>query len=164
MQTKTENLEFLKRKVQEVRIAKFSAEINSVLQLPNNIITTLKADDEGHIWFFTSCNGTYASNMVDKSFYASLDYYQKGGDCRLHIDGNAMIIEDENNGQPLAFTKKENNFTYDLVLIKLTIIKAEYFENKHTIWGHSLKETIRNIYTELFLSSPHKQFNFLESY
>ena len=164
MLNKDENLEFLKRKIQELKYAKFSAEINSLLQLPNNIITTLKTDSEGNIWFFTSCNGIYASKM-DKSFYASLDYYQKGYDCHLHIDGSATIIEDEENREdilPFVIIDNNNIDTHSVVLIKLKIIKAEYFENKQ-IFTNSIKETINNIFTELFFSNTHKQFHFLSA-
>src|ERR1700753_1893595 len=98
MVTKAENLQFLKQKIHEIRSAKFSADIHSLLQLPNNVITILKADNEGNVWFFTSSNGVYAGNM-DKNFYASLDFYNKASDCRLHIDGSAAIVHDANELQ-----------------------------------------------------------------
>lgn len=50
--------------------------MNSELQLPNNIIQTLKVDDDGHIWFLTSCTGDHAQNIA-RSFYAYLDYYKR---------------------------------------------------------------------------------------
>ena len=79
--TKDERLEFLQKKITELRVALFKAEINTELQLPNNIVSTIKADNKGNIWFFSSCNGNYAKN-IDKSFYAYLEYYQKGRDCK----------------------------------------------------------------------------------
>jgi general stress protein 26 len=161
MLTKDENLEFLKQKMQEIRSAKFSAEINSLLQLPNNVITIINADNEGNVWFFTSCNGTYANNM-DKSFYASLDFYNKASDSRLHIDGNATIIDDEKEIQTFTIPDSKKSFAYNIVLIKLKIVKAEYFEAK-LAYNQSLKETIKNIFVQLFYSDTHKQFNFFEA-
>ena len=66
MQTKNENIEFLKTKVQEIRIAKFSAEINSLLQLPNNIITTLNSV------FLNSRNSSPLNLFICKSFNNNL--------------------------------------------------------------------------------------------
>jgi len=154
------NLDFLKRKIQETRLAKFNAEIGSVLQLPNSIITTLKADDEGNIWFFASCNYTYATNL-DKYFYASLDYYNKETHCRLHIDGRATVVEDEEDVLPFQITKHRSSFTYNVILIKLKILKAEYYEARQITT--SFKETVRNIFAELFYPNAHKQFNFFET-
>ena len=42
MLTKNENLLFLQKKIGEIKIARFSAEIDAGLQLPNNIVSTLK--------------------------------------------------------------------------------------------------------------------------
>jgi general stress protein 26 len=141
--SENERLDFLKRKIQEIQLAKFNAEIDSLLQLPNSIITTLKVDDEGNVWFFASCNGTYAPNM-DKYFYASLDYYNKETHCRLHIDGRATVIEDEEDILPFHITKHRSNFTYNVILIKLKILKAEYYEAKQITT--SFKETVINIF------------------
>ncbi len=70
-------LTFLRSKIEEIRIALFKAEMDSVLQLPNNIISTLKVDDEGYIWFYTSCNGTYAP-QVQKEFFHTLTTIKRG--------------------------------------------------------------------------------------
>jgi general stress protein 26 len=155
-----DNLDFLKKKINEIKLAKFSAEINSVLHLPNNVITALKVDDDGNIWFFTSYNGNYASKM-DKCFYATLEFYSKGANGRLHIDGKATVIEDENYTNPFVVNKNKNNSVYNVVLIKLKILKAEYFKVRET--SHpSINETIRNIFADMFYPDAHKQFDFFE--
>jgi general stress protein 26 len=149
-----ENLKFLMQKTQEIKIALFKAEISSLLRLPNNIITTLKTDSDGNIWFFTSCNGNYAKN-IDKSFYAYLEYYQKGTDSRLRISGKASICEDD----PEAYTSISNkSLPGNQVLIKLKILEAEYFENKPIVTT-SFKETCRNFFYQLFYGHTYKQFD-----
>jgi general stress protein 26 len=158
---KNEHLDFLKKKIQEISLAKFSAHSDSLLQLPNNIITTLKTDNEGNIWFFTSCTGTYARNM-DTSFYASLEYYNKESNFRLHIDGKATVVEDKDDMAPFFITKKTDSFIYNIVLIKLKILKAEYHETRQMVTS-SFKETVRNIFVGLFYSNAHKQLNFFET-
>ena len=76
------NLEFLKEKITDIKIALFKTELNPELQLPNNIIQTFKVEDDGTIWFFTSCNGNHI-NHIDRSFYA----YTKGKQ-RLSVFGS----------------------------------------------------------------------------
>ncbi len=44
-----ENLVFLKEKIREIKFALFKSEINSELQLPNNIIQNLKVEDDGTV-------------------------------------------------------------------------------------------------------------------
>src|SRR5690242_14155633 len=90
-----QELLFLKEKIEEIKVALFKAESESVLRLPNNIITTLKVDEEGCVWFFTSCSRHFAQ-CFDRELPVSLDYYQKGNKC-LHITGKAYI-EDANEG------------------------------------------------------------------
>ncbi|UAY53314.1 pyridoxamine 5'-phosphate oxidase family protein [Ferruginibacter albus] len=152
MLTKDEPIEFVRKKIQDIKIAKFHGEINSPLPLPDNIINTLRTDEDGNILFFTSCNGHYAPH-IDKTFYATLEYYHKGNDFYLHIEGKASIIEDEER----EFAATSSN--YDMILIKLKIVKAEYFENKNIV-GATFKETMKNFMTELFFSNAHRQFTF----
>lgn len=150
-----DNLDFLKQKINSIKIALFKSEFNSELHLPNNIIQTLKVDDDGTVWFFTSCNGNYAE-YIDKSFYAYLDYYRKGTDCRLQISGKANIVEDENdeigdNIQKGVYGK--------LVLVKLKIMQAEFFENRpHSpaSWGDKIKNMIHHI----FPAATHRVYDF----
>lgn len=43
------NLEFLKEKIEDIKIALFKTELNPDLQLPNNIIQTFKVEDDGTV-------------------------------------------------------------------------------------------------------------------
>lgn len=143
-----ENLFFIKEKIEEIKIALFKAEIDSILKLPNNIISTLKVDDEGSIWFYTSCNGLYAGE-VDKEFFAYLEYHQKGRNTRLRISGKATV-ESSNDG---AFTTASNSNTNNLLLLKLKIMHAEYLESdyeRHHGWVGRIKTTVSD-----FLSASH---------
>ncbi len=143
MQPNDTTLSFLKEKIEDIRIALFKAEIASVLRLPNNIISTLKVDDDGHIWFYTSCNGMYA-HEVDKEFFAYLDYYQKGRDSRLRVSGRTCIVE----GCGADAATVESN----LILLKMKIMQAEYYgadAEKQQTWIGKIKTT----FTELLSTS-----------
>ena len=149
-----ENLGFLINKTQEIKRALFKADINSPLRLPNNIITTIKTDDDGYIWFLTSCNGNYAKS-IDKSFYAYLEYYQKGGGDRLHISGRASIVESSSEAD---YSVDKNKLPYNQLLIKLKIFEAEYIDEKPIV-ATSYKETIRNFFYYMLYGHPHRQFD-----
>ena len=153
-----ENLLFLKEKIAEIRFAIFKAEIHSELQLPNNIIQALKVDDDGTVWFITSCTGQHAKT-VDRSFYTYLDFYKKGSDCRLQLSGQATIVEDDDQSF-LNMSNYSKGLTGRLVLVKMKIMQAEYFENKTEPTG-SMIDKVKIMFNNIFQSaSPHRIYNF----
>lgn len=152
-----ENLIFLKEKINDIKIALFKSEINSELQLPNNIIQTLKVEDDGTIWFFTSCTGEHAQN-ISKSFYAYLDFYKKGTECRLQVSGKASVVEDDDESF-LVMSNYSKSTASRLVLIKMKIMQAEYFESKqqqHVSW----KEKMKVAFNQLFFNPTHRVYDF----
>ncbi|MBK8710765.1 MAG: hypothetical protein IPL97_02605 [Niastella sp.] len=157
MQYLDTNLIFLQEKIKDIRIAIFKSEMNSELQLPNNIIHVLEADSEGNILFFTSCTGKYSQHL-EKSFYAYLDFYKKGSGFRLRASGKAKLIEDEGH----AFLTKSNysqSTAGRLVLVKMKIMQAEYFEvknNEQENWKNKLIGAFNNF----FFTEPHRLYEF----
>lgn len=154
---KDDTLLFLQNKIQEIKFAMFRAEMNTELPLPNNIISTIKTDSDGNIWFFTSCNGAYAQ-YLEKHFFAYLDYYQKGLDCRLRLNGKASIVEEGYNANETS-TGSENSSGTDIVLIKFKILHAEYFENK-PISVNSVKDKVKTFFTDIFIPHSHRVYDF----
>ena len=151
MQSDDSTLIFLREKIENIRIALFKAETASVLRLPNNIISTLKVDDEGFIWFYTSCNGMYAT-QVDKEFFAYLDYYQKGRDSRLRVSGRTCIVE--GCGADAAAVDESN-----LLLLKMKIMQAEYFGSdveKQQTWMDKIKTTFTELMSTSTLSKKYR--------
>ncbi len=152
-----ENLVFLKEKIREIKFALFKSEINSELQLPNNIIQTLKVEDDGTVWFLTSCNGEYAQSIA-KSFYAYLDFYKKGTECRLQVSGRANIVEDDGETF-LTMSNYSKSTSSRLVLVKLKIMQAEYFETKQQQYV-SWKEKMKGAFNQLFFNPSHRIYDF----
>jgi general stress protein 26 len=134
MQPNNGDLLFLKEKIEEIKIALFKTDTDSLLQLPNNIISTLKVDDDGCIWFFTSCVKPYAHHL-EKELYVSLHYYRKENNCRLFIRGKAFIEKDDGD------SASENSFD-KIILLKTKIQQAEYFESR-TFSKVSIREKIK---------------------
>lgn len=152
-----DQLVFLKKKMSELKLAIFKADIRSELKLPNNIIRILKVDDDGTIWFFTSCLEEQAP-YIDKSFHADLDFFRKGATCHLQLSGNATIVEDDSEAF-LTVSNFSRNLARKLVLIKMKMIKADYFEHK-TRQATSFLESCKLILQDMFPSDTHRQFNF----
>lgn len=158
MLTKDNNLLFLENKIQQIKMAMFRAEIDSELQLPNNIISTIKTDSDGNIWFFTSCNGEYAKN-IDKHFFAFLEYYQKGQDCRLQLSGKASIVEGDSETETSSAIETNSPINGSIVLIKFKILHAEYFENKSSV-NISMKDKVKTFFTDIFIPHSHRMYDF----
>ncbi len=156
-----ENFGFITDKIKEIKVGLFKSEINSELLLPNNIIQVLRTDNDGHIWFFTSCNGRQAAN-INKTFYAYLDFHKRGTDSRLLINGVAFIVDEASDVEELI---QQSNYSKtvapSLVLVKMKIMQAEYFEGHETQKSSSWKERLFNSFAGLFSdNSNHKVFDF----
>ncbi len=157
MQYLDSNLVFLKERISDIKVALFKSEMNSEIQLPNNVINTLQVDNEGNIWFFTSCTGDYAKCLT-RSFYAYLDYYKKGTDCRIRVSGKATIAEDDDDAF-LTMSHYSKSTVGRLVLVKMKIMQAEYFENKQATnltWKDRLKDAINHF----FFAETHRVYDF----
>jgi hypothetical protein len=153
------NLDFIKQKINEIKIALFKSELSPELQLPNNIIKTLKVEDDGAIWFYTSSNGNHVKN-INGSFYAYLDFQKKGGNYRLQVSGKAGIVKDDDEGLYSISNYAKGSYG-KLVLIRMKIMQAEFFENKpadNIPWGEKIKKTVAHF----FMAPLHRTFNFTE--
>lgn len=154
---KDENLAFLKEKIGDIKIALFKSEIDSELTLPNNIIQTLRVEEDGTIWFFTTCKGNYA-RFIDKSFYAYLSYYKKDTGCRLQLGGKSIIVDNSYEG--LLSSGENDTEGYTSVLVKMKIMQAEYFENKvqaDYTWTDKIKTALNSLFVA---PGGHRIYNF----
>jgi hypothetical protein len=156
MQPNHEDLVFLKQKIEEIKTALFRAETDSILQIPGIIISTLKADESGNIWFFTFCTGPY-KEYLDKEFYVSLDYYKKEHNCKLLIKGKAVIEED--NKDFLVAANNLKGSANKIVLIRVKISKAEYAEIK-TFSKISFGGKIRSAFNYIVDANHNKMYDF----
>ncbi|MFT3979134.1 MAG: pyridoxamine 5'-phosphate oxidase family protein [Ferruginibacter sp.] len=160
MQQHTETFDQITEKIREIKVALFKPEINSELMLPNNVIQVLKVDGAGNIWFFTSCTGRQAAN-INKTFYSYLDFHKRGTDSRLLINGPAFIVDEENDVQELmSQSYYSNTVAPSLVLIKMKIMQAEYFEGHEPQAKASWTQRFMNTINHWFSDENPKKFNF----
>ena len=149
------NLDFLKARVREMRVAVFRSEKNIASQLPVNIVKTLTVEDDGTLLFFTCCNG---EEIIDQPFYAYLDYNNKASNSRLKVSGKATVVEEEESGLFTIHNYPKGSYGR-LVLVKMKIMQAEFFENK-TFANISWTERLKNVVDLILPLSSHKVYNF----
>lgn len=160
MQQYTDSFELITEKIREIKIALFKPEINSELMLPNNVIQVLKVDDAGGIWFFTSCNGRQAAN-INKTFYAYLDFHKRGMDSRLCINGPAYIVDEPGDvSELIAQSNYSTTVAPSLVLVKMKIMQAEYFEGQSAVQKLSWKDRLLHTFQNWFADNPSKTYDF----
>src|SRR3981081_3197136 len=86
-----QQLLFLKEKIQDINSAIFFNLSEAVLKLPTSIITTLKVDEFGYVWFFLE-RPRQQLNEFEREFPTRMDYFRKGKDYSLQIMGKAWIV------------------------------------------------------------------------
>lgn len=114
------NLQFLRDKVYSLRTALMYTMSNSLVKVPNNIVTALRIDDEGYLWFTCTACAQHL-NEYESSFPARLHFFKKGVGYYMELSGKACIIKN--------YESDENRQDDDpSLLIKMNILNAEYVE------------------------------------
>jgi len=129
----TPDLSFLQVKIVSIGTALFFCEDKSLLPFPAYIITALKTDEQGHIWFFIS-RSRNKTVSYDLAFPANLEFYRKGYPFSLKIAGQASLVSDKEVMQDFmrdllgkSIPVKEEAIS-GVILVKVKIEKADYKE------------------------------------
>ncbi|HXB42979.1 MAG TPA: hypothetical protein VNV85_02935 [Puia sp.] len=104
----------------------------SVLKFPVSVIRVVKVDDAGQIWF---CIPTSVQPLQQfgEGFYSMLQFFRKGENFYLKIQGKAFIIHNEeqiNNIHFLPSQVKNAIISGGTALVKVQIQFADYFESQ----------------------------------
>ena len=112
------NLQFIREKISQIRTAVMYSMSNSLTRLPNDIVTAVRVDDEGHLWFV--CRGPlpFMKEEVEKVFPARLCFYRKGVDYFVEVSGKATIVN----------TNYSENADEKSLLVKMNMMNIEYTE------------------------------------
>ena len=121
---------FLQEKISNLRSALFFSLSNCVLKMPTTIVTALKVDEVGQVWFLVK-RPMQNIQEFDKEFPARLEFFRKGKNFYLKIMGKACIVNDpeELNGLVSVSDDIKTKAMDQLVLVKVKIQSAEYMEN-----------------------------------
>ncbi|MEI9946974.1 MAG: hypothetical protein WDN26_22480 [Chitinophagaceae bacterium] len=112
------NLYFIREKIYKLRNAIMYSMSNDLIKMPNTIVTALKIDDEGCLWFVCKAPAHY-TDQYEQSFPARLHFYRKGILYYMEVSGKATIVKNEETGV------EENE---SVLLIKMSINCVEYTE------------------------------------
>ena len=158
------NLQFIREKIYEIRSAVMYSMSNALVKIPNNIVTAIKVDDEGHLWFLSKRPLQYV-DQCEQYFPARLVFYKKGIPYYLEVSGNAIIVNNEYHmygSDDLAETNEERP-----VLIIMSMKNIEYREaavKKEKSWlerllDESYKWTSNTIGFSLHSKPLHQRFS-----
>ena len=126
-----QQLSFLQEKIREIGSALFFNLSDSLLKLPTSIVTTLKVDDYGFVWFFVQ-KPMQNLKEFDTEFPVRLDFFRKGSGCFLQVNGKGWVVADpeEMNSFVTLPEDAKKVAMNEMVLVKVKIMRAEYFETK----------------------------------
>jgi len=121
------DLRFLRDKIQELKHAIFFSQNTSLLRLATTVITLSKMDEMGQMWFFVP-RPQQALQEFDREFPVRLEFFKKGRQFFLHVLGKAFIVTDPEEMNGLVHDDIREQAADHLVLIKVRMLKADYFE------------------------------------
>lgn len=139
----------------ELRTALFFSMSDAVLKLPTSIITALKVDEVGHVWFLVN-RPTQNISEFDRVFPCRLDFFKKGCDSQVKVSGKAYIVSDpeELNGLVDVSEEIKKKAIDELVLIKVKIQNVSCFEPRKEEQNNWLVGVGNKIYSMLFQTQP----------
>jgi hypothetical protein len=142
------HLGFIREKIYRLRTAVMYSMSDSIFRLPNDIVTAMKVDDEGQLWFI--CRAYFPeSEQHERSFPVRLRFYRKGVDFYIEVSGKATIVNTDYPGANKVRDKKDSAKDQKFFLIKMSMINIEYTE------PHAKKPKSK---LESFLESGYKWF------
>jgi general stress protein 26 len=126
-----QQLNFLQEKIKEIGSAIFFNLSDSVLKLPTSIVTTLKVDDYGYVWFFIQ-KPKQDLKEFESEFPVRMDFFRKGKSCFLQVNGKGWVVNDpeEMNSFESLPEESRRQALHEMVLVKVKIMKAEYYETR----------------------------------
>jgi general stress protein 26 len=154
------HLSFLKDRIQDTRSALFYSLSNAVLKVPTSIVTALKVDDVGQVWFFIEKPRQLVPEF-DDVFPARLYFYRKGKDYHLNVVGKACVVDDpeELNTVMDFLDQVKDRAISDLLLIKVKMTQIDYYEStirKSGRWLDNLLTKITHwIHKKKFIYRPY---------
>ena len=137
------NLQFIREKITQLRSAVMYDASNGLVKLGNDVVTALRVDDEGHLWFVTN-NPSHRIEECEQCFPARLCFYRKGIQFTMEISGRATIVNDSYSYDTVSDPRPKNS---NKVLVKLAMINIEYTEPHAKRPKSKVEMVLENWYT-----------------
>ena len=125
------DISFIQLKIARIGTALFYCGPNSQLSFSTYIITALKIDEDGCVWFFIS-RGLHEQTNNIRPFEVQLEFYRKGCPFFMKIAGQASIADPKEKMQDLmgkGFSLQGETLS-GILLVKVKMEKVVYKELK----------------------------------
>ncbi|WP_276483873.1 pyridoxamine 5'-phosphate oxidase family protein [Paraflavitalea pollutisoli] len=119
----------MRDRILEIGSALFANTGNALFKVPTSIISVLRVDQSGNVWFFLNHPNVYMEE-TDRSFPARLDFYRKGKPFFLNVSGTAEVITDADMIREIAGEKAAGHTSSRVMLVKVQVEHAAYFEQR----------------------------------
>ena len=141
-------LSFLQKRIEEIGSAIFYNLSESVLKLPTSIVSTLKVDDYGFVWFFVQ-RPKQQLREFDQEFPVKLDFYKKGLGYFLQVTGRGFVVTDpeEMNAYVTLPEDIKKLAGEKMALVKVKIQKADYYQTRSAQNAHWWQNAWQSITT-----------------
>ena len=126
MKDKELNVEFIRSKIDEIKSALFSNLIENAYKFPTCIISAIKVDSNGVIWFLMNKAGRLIP-PDETSFPAELIFYRKGHPFSLRVSGMASVIADPKMIDNFLDLEDSLDIS-NILLMSIRMSRAEYTE------------------------------------
>src|SRR3954463_3724688 len=113
------HLQFIREKIQQLRTAVMYSQSDSIYRLPNDIVTALRVDSEGQLWYI--CRASLPPEECEQSFPARLRFYRKGYDFHVEVSGKATIVNTDYSDYKYIGKEKDTRDSDKFLLIKMTM-------------------------------------------
>ena len=134
------NLQFIREKIIQLRSAVMYDSGKGIVKLGNDIVTAIRVDDEGQLWFVTG-NSSQRVEECEQSFPARLCFYRKGVGFSMEISGKATIA---NSNYPFDADSSQYQ---GKVLVKLEMKNIEYTEPHAKRAKNKVELALENCYS-----------------
>lgn len=139
------NLQFIREKIIQLRSAVMYDASDGLVKIGNDIVTAIRVDDEGNLWFVTN-NSPYRVEECEQSFPARLCFYRKGIHFTMEISGKATIVNNDYSDD-LRPSGNDSSGKSAKILIKMAMINIEYTEPHTKRPKGKLEIMLENWYT-----------------
>jgi general stress protein 26 len=142
-QQANQQLSFLKEKIHQIGSAIFFNQSDAVLKLPTSLVTTMKVDEFGYVWFFIK-KPHQDIKEFESEFPVRLDFFRKGVDYFLQVIGKGWMVTDPEEMYAFMETHEDiqPEIFNEMVLVKVKMQKAEYYETqpkpKASLWQYAV--------------------------
>lgn len=154
-----QQLNFLQERIGEIGSALFYNLSDAVLKLPTSVVTSLKVDDYGFVWFCVQKPSQHLTEF-EQEFPVKLDFYKKGAGYFLQVMGKGFVVNDPEEMNSFVTLSEEikklaNN---TVALVKVKIQKAEYYETR-TVSNASWWQSAVSYITTWFKNNQYRPNN-----